>query len=240
MAEPELEQLFKHWQAMAALQVDFLEALGAYKLQTAKAELAHAVAAQHWAVARMKATVAMELEAALKRLRKQRHQVNRYLQRLERHAHAASKIRSGEDLPASQLSLMWGGYTIFERMTPAAVLEELTTTALHPTAHDGSSYANPRHLDAPCPGPPQQVDNVLALIGWLRRNQLVPRRGTHAYRQVIGAFSKIAASAATEAETLRSALESLEQKTYDNWKPVMIAALPDSVDAKKIISLGAK
>ncbi|MFO7904684.1 MAG: hypothetical protein ACQESR_12880 [Planctomycetota bacterium] len=236
----DLEQSFEHWQAMAELQVQFLEALGEYKLRVAKSGLAKAVTAQNWALARMKATVAMELEAALKRLRQQRNKTHRKIERLGRHGRAASKIRSGEDLSASQLALMWGGYTVFERLTPVSVLQELTDTALHPTAGDGQSYADAMNPDQPCPDPPHEVDNVLALIGWLKEHRFVPRRGTQAYRQVIGAFSKIAAVATTQIESLRGNLKALEHGTYDNWRPLLIAALPDAVDANKIINLDSK
>lgn len=236
----DLEQSFEHWQAMAELQVEFLEALGEYKLRVAKAGLAKAVTAQNWSLARMKATVAMELEAALKRLRQRRNKTHRTIERLGRHARAASKIRSGEDLSAGQLALMWGGYTVFERLTPVAVLQELTDTALHATARDGASYADAKNPDQPCPDPPPEVDNLLALIGWLKNHRFVPRRGTQAYRQVIGAFSKIAAVATTQIESLRENLSALERGTYENWNPVLIAALPDAVDANKIINLDAK
>ncbi len=233
----DLEQAFKHWQVMAELRLQFFEALGEHKLQAAKADLFQAVAAQNWAVARMKRTVAAELEAALKRLRRQRHQTRAYIERLGRHARAAAKIRSGEDLPASQLSLMWGAYTVFERLVPAAVLDELINTQLHASAQLGRSYANPRQIEQPCPDPPEDVENVLALISWLRHHRFVPRRGTQAYRQVVGAFAKLAAVATTEIEALRANLRALEQNTYSTWQPVIIAALPESVDVKKIIHL---
>lgn len=240
MQQLDREQVFEHWQAMAELQVEFFVALGQHKLQAARAELVYAVAAQHWALARMKATIAMELESTLKRLQRQRHQSQRYIQRLGRHARAASKIRDGEDLSPSQTSLMWGGYTIFERLAPLRVIKELTATPLHPEARSGHSYALPQHLDHLCNDPPSHIDNVLELISWLRRQHLVPRRGTHAYHQIVEAFSKIAAVAETEVGSLRTALESLEKNTYDTWRPVVIAAIPDNVDAKKIISLGSK
>ena len=236
----DLEQAFQHWQTMAELQLQFFEALGEHKLQVAKSELVYAVAAQHWAVARMKATAATELETALKRLRRQRSQTRRHIAKLGRHAQAAAKIRSGETLPASQLSLMWGGYTVFERLVPVTVLNELTDTTLHSSAKLGRSYADPRQADQAAPDPPPDVDNVLALICWLRERRYVPRRGTQAYRQVIEAFAKIAAIAATESAALHLALQALEQDTYDTWKPVTIAALPDSIDTKKILSIGSK
>lgn len=232
-----LETVFQHWEAMAELQVDFLEALGEYKLRVAKSGLVRAVTAQHWALARMKATVAMELEASLARLRRQRRKIRRRIDRLGRHGRAAAKIRSGEDLSASQLALMWGGYTVFERMVPASVLQELTDTSLHAKAHDGQSYVDPMNPDQACLDPPSHVNNVLALIGWLKQHRFVPRRGTEAYRQVVGAFATIASVATTQIESLRRNLQALEEGMYKNWKPLLIAALPDNVDVEKIISI---
>jgi hypothetical protein len=78
------------------------------------------------------------------------------------------------------------------------------------------------------------------LIAWLRQRRLVPRRGTEPYRLVVAAFHRVASVASSESEKLEQSLRALEQQTYDTWKPVVIAALPDSVDARKIISLGAK
>jgi hypothetical protein len=235
----ELELALGHWQSLAELQVEYLEALGEAKLRVAKAEVAQAVAAEHWAVARMKMTLARELQSTLLRLRQQRHRTRRRIQRLGRHAHAAAKIRSGEDLPASQLNLMWGGYTVFERLTPVSVIEELSNIPLHPEARRGASYAA-AESNRPCPDPPAEVSNVLGLISWLRRHRLVPRRGTHAYRQVVSAFARIASVAETQTEQLRSALRALEEDTFETWQPAVIAALPDNVDVKKLLSLGAK
>ena len=100
---------------------------------------------------------------------------------------------------------------------------------------------NPRQPDAACPDPPETVDNVHALIGWLKRRGFVPRRGTAAYRQVLGRHvGDCRPSPESEIQTLADALRDMEQGTYNTWQPVAIAALPDSVDAKKIIRLGSK
>jgi hypothetical protein len=236
----DLELALTHWQTMAELQVKFIEALGQYKAEVAKADMMAAVTAGEWAVARMKARVVQELEASLKRLTRLRATTARRVERLERHTRDLGKIRSGEDLPGSQLPLMWGAYTVFERSAPAPVLEKIIDTPLHASARLGSSYADPRRPRSTCPDPPETVDNVHALIGWLKRRGYVPRRGSQAYRQVIEAITAIGDSARGEIETLEKALREIEQGTYDTWQPVVIAALPDSVDAKKIIKLGSR
>ena len=85
---------FEQWKTVAELKLQFLERLGELKLRVAQSDLVRAVAAQHWAVARMKAATAVELEASLKRLRRRRHAASRDIERLGRHARAAAKIRS--------------------------------------------------------------------------------------------------------------------------------------------------
>ena len=210
------------------------------RLGIAKAELVSAVAAGEWEVARMKADVVQELEASLKRLTRLRGMTGRRVARLERHARDVAKIRDGEHLAPSQLALVWGAYTVFERLAPPAVLAEIIATPLHANSRLGSSYADPRRPRGTCPDPPPNVDNVHALIGWLKRRGYVPRRGTDAYRQVSGAVASIAGVAQSEIQALQEALRQMEAGTYDTWQPVAIAALPDSVDVKKIIKLGTK
>ncbi len=241
--EIDLENLvlaFEQWGEVVALQLQYIEALGKYKSEAAKAELTLAVAAQEWAVAHMKATVARELESSLRQMHRQRRQTQQQIERLKRHAAAAARICSGEDLSSGQLALTWGAYTVFERMTSPAVLHELIETPLPDSARLGAEYANPRALAERCPDAPASLLNVHALLSWLKQQHFVPRRGTSAYRLVTGAFGKIATSATVQIIALKQALQELEKGTYDLWQPVVIAALPDSVEARKIVRLGAK
>jgi hypothetical protein len=236
----ELEQAFQRWTTVAELELKFIEKLGQHKMEVAKSELVQAVAAGEWSVARIKASVAQELQAALKRLTRLRKQTARRVERLQRSARTIAQIRDGEDLTRGQLTLVWAAYRVFERATPASTLETMIGTPLHPTARQGVSYVNVAHPDQPCGDPPESVDNVHGLIGWLKRHRYVPRRGTQAYAQVMGALAAVAGVAETEIEKLEAALSKLENGTYNTWQPVVLAALPDSVDVKKIARLGVK
>ena len=135
---------------------------------------------------------------------------------------------------------MWGAYTVFERLVPAAVLEKIMGTPLcMPSARLGSSYADPRSTGSTCPDPPATVDNVHALIGWLKRPRLRPatrNRGVSPSHRRAGGDRR----SRPEPKSRRSkqSLREIEQGTYDTWQPVVLAALPDSVDAKKIINWG--
>jgi len=240
VATSPLELVLRQWATMAGLQLEFIEKLGDYKLKVAQAELVRAVAASQWAVARMKASIAQELQRSLARLGQLRYHTRRRQQRLERQARDMAKIRSGEPITPSQLARMWAAYTVFERAAPPDVIDKLIHTNLEPATLQGGSYVNVRHPEQPCPDPPESVDNVHGLIQWLRRHRYVPRHGTGAYQQVISAFYAIGNVATVQNQTLRETLRQLEQQTYDTWKPVAIAALPDSVDVKKITRVGTR
>jgi hypothetical protein len=234
----ELDNAFGRWKTMAELQLKFVEVLAQHKLETAKAELVAAVAGSEWSVARMKAHVAQELGVVLKRLRRLRAQTGRHVERLDQHAKAISRIRSGEDLSSDQLSRMWAAFTVFERMAPPATIEELSGTGVHAGGREATGYVNVRRPEVPCSAPPASIDNVHALIGWIKRQGYVPRRGTHAYRQVIAAMARIADVANSQIKLLEQYLRDLEKRVYDTWQPVVLAALPEQADVKKIIKLG--
>jgi hypothetical protein len=236
----ELEQMLEHWQTMAQVQVKFIEALAQYKLHAAQADLTHAVAAGEWVVARMKAELVRELETSLRRLNRLRHTTARRVARLERHARDLARIRSGEDLDPSQLARVWGAYSVFERAVPAATLEQIMAMPLDASSRPGTNFADVRRPERSCPAVPDTVDNAHALLAWMKRRGLVPRRGSAAYRQVLQAIGELAAFATQEISSLETSLREMQQGTYNAWQPVVLAALPDSVDARKIIKLGTK
>jgi hypothetical protein len=234
----DLDLAFQYWKTAAEMRLEFIERLGQFKLDSARSDLVHAVAAGQWALARMKARVAMELEAALQRLRRVRTQTNNHIRRLDRHAKSAAKIRNAEEIPPNELTRMWAAFTVLERLAPAAVIAQLVDTQLVAQSRGGENFVLPARPDARCPDLPDSVQNVHALIGWLKKNRFVPRRGTKAYQQIITAFSDVASVARTHIEQLKSALNDLEQGTFNTWQPLVIAGLPDTLDVKKIIRTG--
>ena len=44
--------------------------------------------------------------------------------------------------------------------------------------------------------------------------------------------------AGSQIDQLQTALRELEQGTFDVWKPLVIAGLPDTLDVKKIVRAG--
>jgi hypothetical protein len=237
MAEDLEEQLAK-WTALMELRNQFVEKLGIYKLDTAKAELVTAVAAGQWTLASIKAQVAQELAAALSRLHRQQHVAARRISRVSRQARDLLKFRSGEGLEPSQATRMWAAYTVFERLVPIAVVHAMIDTDLDTQARAADNYVNLRKPEATCQPPPQEVQNVHALLAWLRRRRYMPKRGSHAYRQVMEAIGNMVGAADTEIKRIAESIRQIEAGTYDTWQPLALAGLPDSIDVKKVIKLG--
>jgi hypothetical protein len=233
-----LELAFEYWKTAMELRLEFIEKLGQFKLDSARSDLVQAAAAGEWAVARMKARVAVELESALQRLRHVRTKTDRRIRRLDRLVRSAAKIRNAEDIPPNELTRMWAAFTVLERLAPAAIIARLGETRLATESRGAANYARPGHPQFGCPDLPESIANVHALIGWLKRNRFVPRRGMPAYKQIVTAFTDTAAVAGSQIDQLQTALRELEQGTFDVWKPLVIAGLPDTLDVKKIIRAG--
>ena len=203
----DLELAFQYWKTAGEMRLEFIERLGQFKLDSARSDLVRAVAAGQWALARMKARVAMELEASLQRLRRVRTQTNNHIRRLDGHAKSAAKIRNAEEIPPNELTRMWAAFTVLERLAPAAVIQQLVDTRLVSESRGGENFVLPARPDARCPDLPDSVQNVHALMGWLKKNRFVPRRGTQAYQQIIAAFSDVASVARDAHRAIEICLE---------------------------------
>ena len=229
-----LERAFAQWKTVRELQLQYLEKLGTYKLTVAQADLVRAVSAGQWQTARMKASIATQLEQALQRLRHLRRQTERRQKRLDRQVRDVALVRFGHRLLPHQLTRLWAAYRVFQRAAPVSVLQTIAAAPVDQQARAGSNYADLRHPQRPCPDVPSDMENVQQLLDWLQQTGYMPRQGTKAYLQTIWAFQQLASVAQLQAEQLQQALEQLEQQTFDTWNPLVLAGLPDSIDVRRI------
>jgi len=236
----ELPARFEKWKVMVELQLDFLTRLGKYKLDVAKSDLLAAVASGQQAVARIKAQVAQQLAAALRRLTRFEHQNRSRAERLGRLARDASLVRNGDDLSTSSMGRMWAAYRVFERLSPLEVVLELMEIDVHRQARQAAAYVNKREPSRPCLDVPDAVENIHMLTGWIKRQGYLPVRGNQAYRHLVTVFGKLADVAVDAIRQINEAMQQMEDRTYQTWKPVVLAALPDNVDVQKIIQAGLK
>jgi len=236
----ELPVRFEQWKAMVELQLDFISRLGQYKLDVARSELLAAVASNQQAVANIKAQVAQQLAAALRRLTRFQHQNRSRAERLGQLARDASLVRSGDDLSVSSMSRMWAAYRVFERLSPLQVLLDLMEIDVHGQARKAGSYVNKREPARPCLDVPDSVENIHMLTGWIKKQGYLPVRGNHAYRHLVTVFGQLADVAVDAIRQMNEAVRQMEDRTYETWKPVVLAALPDNVDVQKIIQAGLK
>lgn len=236
----EMTDRFQQWKTMVELQLDFVTRLGQYKLDVAKSDLVAAVASSQLAVARIKAQVAQQLAGALRRLARFSYRNRSRATRIGQQAQAASMVRNGDDLSVSAMSRMWAAYRVFERLSPLDVVLELMEMDVHAAARKAASYVNRRDPARPCQDVPASVDNVHMLTGWIQRQGYLPIRGNQAYRHLITVFGRLASVAGEMIKQMNIEIQQMEDRTYDTWKPVVLAALPDNVDVQKIIQAGLK
>ena len=238
--ETERDKAFERWFRLAELQLDFLERWGTYKWNVARAELLQAAAAGQYAVARIKHRVARELADALRRLQRNRRI---YLQRARRWAQQSRQltlVRLGEELNIRQWGRLWAAFRVFENRVSWEVMETIMKRPVQAASRLAGQYVSIATVDRPADPVPAAVENVYQLIAWLKQRRQMPRRGTMAYQQIVWAFDQLTRFAVAETARLEALLKSLEQETLDAWQPVALAALPDSVDVKKIIQAGTR
>lgn len=238
--DTERDKAFDRWFRLAELQLEFLQRWGVYKLNVARAELLEAVAAGQQAVANIKRQVARELEAALKRLQKNRRLYLRRADRWGRQSRQLALIRLGEELSPRQWNRLWIAFRVFENRVPYSVLEPLLEQPVESASRGSSEYSSVASTSVEVEEVPADVRNVYQLIAWIKSQRIVPRRGTTAYRQVVAAFDQLSGFARMEIKRIEALLKAIEQETLDAWQPVTLAALPDSVDVQKIIQAGMR
>ena len=238
--ETERDKAFDRWFRLAELQLDFLDRWGTYKMNVARAELLRAAAAGQYAVARIKHRVARELADALRRLRRNRRM---YLQRARRWAQQSRQlalVRLGEELTVRQWGRLWAAFRVFENRVSWEVMETIMKKPVQAASRRVGQYVSIANTGQSAEPVPSAVENVYQLIAWLKQQRQMPRRGTMAYQQVVWAFGQLTWFAVEEISRLEALLKALEQATLDAWQPVTLAALPDSVDVKKIIQAGTR
>ena len=111
---------------------------------------------------------------------------------------------------------------------------------VHRQARQAASYVNKREPSRPCLDVPDLVENIHMLTGWIKQKGYLPVRGNHAYRHLVTVFGKLADVAVDAIRQINEAIQQMEDRTYQTWKPVVLAALPDNVDVQKIIQAGLK
>ncbi|MEC7566742.1 MAG: hypothetical protein VX738_13755 [Planctomycetota bacterium] len=235
-----LKERFGVWLDVLRIQVDFLRELGFYRLNSAKSELVAAVASNQLALARMKATVALELEGALRRLHRVEGRSATQISRISRLAKDAAYMINGADMTKSRMDLMWAAFRVFERMVPLEQLEAVMKLELTPAARRGDQFIDKYEPARECIDVPVEVDNAYMFVGWIKRKHYLPFRGSKAHLHVIQVFQTIADVAQKQLDSINHAREQIRANTFDIWNPLVIASMPDSIDVRKILTAGIK
>jgi hypothetical protein len=235
-----LKEQFEMWRDVFRVQVDFLRELGGYRLNSAKSSLVAAVASNQLAVARMKAQVAQELEGALRRMHRIEGRVKTQTQRVLAMAKDVSFIHNGADMTKARMESMWAAFRVFERMVPLEQIQTSMEIEIQPTARLSHQFVDKYDQGQECESVPISVDNAYMLVGWLKKKNYLPVRGSKAYLLVMKVFETLAVVAQQQIDVLNQARRQIRESTFKVWNPLIIAGLPDTLDVKKILSAGIK
>ncbi len=218
-------QSFSSWESMADVQLRYIEKLGQYKLNVAKAAVEEAKAANLNELAKLKARTVKEMDLSLKKMRSKQHDMQRRADRYAEHAKRADYIYRGDALDADLVPQIWIGFNVFMKEAPPSALSSMMTTVVDPAARLGTAFCYNRDRKVACENAPDTIVNVLELIAWMRDHKYTARLGGKSYQQIAGAFGELAKVANNAIAELNIAMAELEENVIKQWTPIMLAGI---------------
>ena len=223
---------FDRWIAMAELQLKFLDARGSYRIKVAEAELKLAQAEYERAktadlleVVKSKKRLVNQMNLDFNRVNRNRYRMEQRVKLISSSVSNVSRIRNGERLDSRLLGLLWQGFDFFYRLTSQSIIDQIMSMKIDNCSRSRDNFVLVRDKSFECQNVSSDLENVLELIGWIRLKNYMPRIGKPAYGQILTAFNLIASGADSEIAKLREDLASIEDRTYDIWKPVELLGM---------------
>jgi hypothetical protein len=233
MAATAVDPLFDRWKAMADYQIKFIDALGNYKKNVAEAELTEAQAEYEnvkteelLTIVRAKQDAVRQMELDLAALNRLRYQAQQRSVLIHDMAGNVAIIRRGQHIDSQMLTWLWQGYDFFMKLAPQEVLDELMDLPVDPKAKAGTNFVLVRDPTISCHDAPDDCDNMLQFIDWLREMRYMAKIGNIAYREVTDAFGLVGGAVQPEIDKLQEAMAAMENHTYDAWQPAQLLGLP--------------
>ena len=201
---------------------ELVRSVAELKLKSAQAELCEAIAAGHWARARILETALAQLQNDFEAVNRARIVARRKAQDLIAKAHAASMLLQGAEIAA--FSHARDAYKSFEKQAMIEGDASLFGSSFDPATITGAQFLDNRKPDRPCESPPSSGAPVTALqlMDWALRRQYLARTGTPAQEHFVGLFRQIAQVARASLAAIQQTRDALRAQVYDAWQPVHI------------------
>lgn len=229
----------------AKAQAEAIKAIGQFKLATAQAELTRAIADGERVKAGARRLVVKQLERAMTLLAAQNAQLKARIAHWETMGKQLSFVQDAEAITQNGIMRMWQGYTTFRRLATSEANQDIDSTEINTDDRKKSNYTliagngrQPLSDDVP-----NDITNLAKLITWLKlkTSHAIPNSGTRPFTLVRNAFLQMAgARAQTEIASLQAMMKEIQDRTFQAWRPIVLAPFLDNPAIKAIVNAKPK
>ncbi len=232
------EVSFADWTERFKAYIDYIKALGQYKLSVAQAEKVAAETANELAAVRAKLLVIRQLERDLRAFQRTQNGLQQEIARIKQREKNALLFLRGTRITSASFTKAWAGYTWFESRAFVEVGEALFDIAVPSAARTAANFVATR-TDGNVVEAPADVENALQLMDFLKSHRFIAKRGGQAQCVVVQLYIKINSVAEKTVAEIEQRLSEIRQKTYQAWNFNALLGVPENAAARRIEAAGA-
>ena len=228
---------FADWTDRLKVYNEYIKALADYKLKAAQAEVQIAQAANIWATVRAKQIVMRQIERDLRAYNRARAQITNEIKRVRKKDKSAQLLLRGNSIQSVSFTRAWLGYVFFESRTLLESGDALYDIQVPSTSRRASNFICIGSAAGPIDAP-DEIENVLQLMQWLKDQRYITAGGSRAQQVVVRLFRAIASVAKKTTDELQSRMVKMRDGTYEPWNFNGILGVSTNSAAKKIQEAG--
>lgn len=229
---------FSEWTDRLRVQNEYITALGGYKLRRAQAEVLEAEKQNLMAVVQAKRQVVRQIQRDLRIYNAERNSRIRQREETQRRIKYAEMLLRGRRISSQGFQTAWRAYQRFETPALLASGDEILSVKVPKSARRESNFVAIKE-NRDVVAVPDEIQNGLQLMHWLKEKWQIAVSGSDAFRVVLKVFEKINQVAEKQNKDLNDRLDRIRKDTFDPWDLNAILGVEGSAAAKKIASAGA-
>lgn len=196
---------------------EYIKALADYQKSVAELELKRAEAAAQWEKVRVMEVVLQQLVRDFDNLRKVIAKNKSEIVRLQAREKLALALLRGR--PIATWSQSWRAFDWYLERAILESSEDVYAIELSSGAHAASNFISQRGKEFPAATLPSDIQNVLAMVRWLREEKMLPRVGSEAHRAFLQLARVINETVLSTISAMQKAIDDMRKGTFDAWKP---------------------
>jgi hypothetical protein len=216
---------FADWTERYKVYNEYVKALGEYKLNSAKAELELAKAANIWVVVRAKELLVDQLRKDLRSVNKSTGSLKRQIKSMERRRKRMSSLLKGKRL-SKTFTAAWNAYLWFETEVAMTAPEKLQNAKVTSAARDASNFfSNKKNDTRDVEQAPSEIVHAGQLANWLRKKKYMVENSSSAWFVIAKLFKISSDHAGSQVKEMRSRIKQIRDDTFEVWDTSFILGL---------------